>query len=58
MADSALTSNNETEDYTMDKHTYDAALVALLAIERCVDKAIAQLEALEAEELHTLKKAA
>lgn len=42
----------------MDKHTYDAALTALLNIERCVDKAIAQLEALEAEELTTLQKAA
>ena len=42
----------------MDKATYDAALKALLAIERCVDKAIAQLEALEAAELNLLKKAA
>jgi len=35
----------------MDKATYDAALKALLALERCVDKAISQLEELEAAEM-------
>lgn len=35
----------------MDKKTYEAALKLLAAMEMCVDRAIAQLEALEADEL-------
>lgn len=34
----------------MDKVTYDKVLAALLAIEECVDRAIAELDALKAAE--------
>lgn len=38
----------------MDKVTYDKALAALLAIEECVDRAIAELEVLKAAEIHNV----
>lgn len=44
----------------MDRNTYEKAMTILSAMERCVAKAIAELEAIKAEEYHAqeLKKAA
>ena len=42
----------------MDRTTYEIALKTLLALEKCVDKAILELEELEAMESLTFKQAA
>jgi|APHig2749369809_1036254.scaffolds.fasta_scaffold568471_1 hypothetical protein len=42
----------------MDRATYEAAFEILLALDECVDKAILQLEELEAMEEESFKLAA